>query len=218
MSTTSLTSSTARAAADRARPAAYLCLAAGVLGFASGAALALVDPAVSDERFSFPLSADGFTAIQVWFAVHHLGLLAGLLALNWAGAVPDSKPAVWGWRLSVAGMVGLTLTELAAIAAADETIDSGVAVALGGLYGVDCLALGVGPLMLGAAIVHARTWTGWRRWVVLALGFWVFVPMFPALVVTPTDGARWAIGAWMLLFSALGVALLKEQPGSRQPV
>ena len=55
---------------------------------------------------------------------------------------------------------------------------------------------------------RAHAWEGWRRGVVLALGVWVFVPMFPALIVTPTDGARLAIGGWMLLFAALGVALL----------
>jgi hypothetical protein len=55
---------------------------------------------------------------------------------------------------------------------------------------------------------RAQVWEGWRRGVVLALGVWVFVPMFPALIVTPTDGARLAIGGWMLLFAVLGVALL----------
>lgn len=39
-----------------------------------------------------------------------------------------------------------------------------------------------------------------------SLSAWVFVPMFPALVL-PTDGARWALGGWVLLFAALGNAL-----------
>ena len=86
---------------------------------------------------------------------------------------------------------------------------------LGGLYGLTCTALGVGLVILGVSIARAETWTGWRRWVVLTMGTWVFVPMFPALVVTPTDGARWAIGGWMLLFVALGAALLSGRPGSR---
>ena len=69
--------------------------------------------------------------------------------------------------------------------------------------------MGVGLILAGASVVAgARSGTGWRRGVVLALGVWVFVPMFPALIVTPTDGARLAIGGWMLLFAVLGVALL----------
>lgn len=192
----------------RVRPAALLCIAAGVLGAASGVALAMVEPSVGIDRFSYPLTAGAFTAAQAWFAVHHLGLLAGLLALSWAGVLPRTSAARWGWRTAVAGMAGLAVTELVAIAAADADVDSGIGVLLGGLYGITCLALGVGLSMAGTSIWRARTWDGWRRGVVLALGVWVFVPMFPALAVTPTDGARLAIGGWMLLFTALGAALL----------
>ena len=190
------------------RPAALACVAAGVLGVASGAVLALVEPDVGDDRFSFPLTAGAFTAAQVWFAVHHLGLLAGLLALGRVAALPRTRLARRGSALAVYGMAGLTVTELIAIAAADDLVDSGAAPAVGALYGVTCLALGVGLVMAGAAVARAGTWTGWRRWVVLALGVWVFVPMFPALALTPTDGARWAIAGWMALFGLLGVALL----------
>ena len=194
---------------DRVRTAAFLCLAAGVLGAATGLALAAGRARRStSDRFSYPLSAGSFATVQAWFGIHHLGLLAGLLALRWAGALPDTRPARWGWAAAVIGMAGLAVTELVAIAAADADVDSGIGAALGGLYGVTCTAMGVGLLMAGASMWRAHAWEGWRRGVVLALGVWVFVPMFPALIVTPTDGARLAIGGWMLLFAALGVALL----------
>ena len=193
---------------NRIRTAAFLCLAAGVLGAASGLALALVEPSVDTDRFSYPLSTASFAAVQAWFGVHHLGLVAGLLALRWAGALPDTRPARWGWASAVVGMTGLSLTEFVAIAGADADADSGVVSVLGGLYGVTCVAMGVGLMMAGASQWRARVWDGWRRGVVLALGVWVFVPMFPALVVTPTDGARLAIAGWMLLFAVLGLALL----------
>ena len=200
----------ARPAAARVPAAATVCVLAGLLGFASGAWLALVEPAVREERFSFPLTAGDFTMVQVWFAVHHLGLLAGLLALSWAGVLPSTAAARRGWKLAVAGMVGLTLTEAVAIAAADSETASGTAGSVGALYGLACTAIGVGLVMLGVAIARSSGWTGWRRWVVLVLGVWVFVPMFPALAVTPTDGARWAIAGWMLLFAALGAALRRR--------
>jgi hypothetical protein len=193
---------------DRVRTAALLCLAAGALGAASGLALALVEPSVDVDRFSYPLSAGSFAAVQVWFGVHHLGLLAGLFALRWAGVLPDTRPARWGWAAAVVGMAGLAVTEIIAIAAADSDVDGGIGAVLGGLYGVTCTAMGVGLTLAGVSVWRAKVWEGWRRGIVLALGVWVFVPMFPALVVTPTDGARLAIGAWMLLFAALGVALL----------
>ena len=190
------------------RRAALLCVAAGILGAASGLALAMVEPSVDSDRFSYPLSAEAFTWVQVWFGVHHLGLLAGLLAIRWAGALPDTRPARWGWAAAVVGMAGLAVTEIVAIAAADADVDSGIGAMLGGLYGITCVAMGVGLVLAGASMWRARVWEGWRRGVVLALGVWVFVPMFPALIVTPTDGARLAIGGWMLLFVGLGVALL----------
>jgi hypothetical protein len=189
------------------RVAAWLCLTAGVLGAASGLVLALMEPAVVVDRFSYPLSADDFTWVQVWFGVHHLGLLAGILALRSAGVLPQSRPSRWGWWAAVLGMAGLAVTEIVAIAARDDMVDSSVAGVLGGLYGLDCTALGVGLVVMGVSMWRASAWHG--RGVVLALGVWVFVPMFPALVVTPTDGARLAISGWMLLFAGLGLALLR---------
>ena len=219
MATTQTAQSPDVASDRRVRPAAWLCLVAGFLGALSGVALALVEPEVVIDRFSYPLSADAFAAVQVWFALHHLGLLAGLLGLRWAGAVPDTRAARWGWLAAVVGMVGLTLTELVAITAAETDVDSGLGVALGGLYGVDCLLLGAGLISLGSSMWRAQSWEGWRRGIVLALGVWVFVPMFPALAVTPTDGARLAIGGWMLLFAGLGLALLSPaaRPAVAQP-
>lgn len=213
-----MSSTTAASPAGQAhRPqhlAGTLCVAAGLLGFLSGAVLALVEPAVGDERFSYPLSAGGFAALQAWFAVHHLGLLAGLVALARTDVVPREGTGRRGLRLAIAGMVGLTVTEVVAIAAADADTGSAVAGVVGALYGVDCLALGIGLVLAGAAAARSARGSGWRRWIVPALGAWVFVPMFPALVLTPTDGARWAIAGWMLLFAALG-ALLRGRSPSR---
>ena len=193
---------------DRVRTSALLCLAAGVLGAACGLALAVVEPSVDTDRFSYPLSSGSFAAVQAWFGVHHLGLVAGLLALRWSGALPRTGPATWGWSAAVIGMAGLAVTEFVAIAAADAHVDSAIVATLGGLYGVTCTAMGVGLVVAGTSLWRAKVWEGWRRGVVLAMGVWVFVPMFPALALTPTDGARLAIGGWMLLFAVLGVALL----------
>lgn len=199
----------------RVRVSGWICLGAGVLGAASGVVLAAWEPSVSTQRFSYPQSAEAFTWTQVWFGLHHLGLVAGVLGLRWSGVLPAGRLAHWGWWTAFVGILGLTVTEPIAIAAADATTDSGVAGAVGALYGFDCTAIGVGLLLAGAAIWRAHAWAGWRRGVVAALGAWVFVPMFPALIVTPTDGARLAIAAWMLLFAALGAALLT--PPAQQP-
>ena len=130
------------------------------------------------------------------------------------GGAPATRTATAGWWAATAGMALLAVTEVVAISAARATVDSGTAGLLGGLYGLSCTLLGVGLVAAGVAVWRAHRWTGWRRGVVLLAGVWVFVPMFPALALTPTDGARLAIGAWMLLFALLGIALLT--PPSRR--
>jgi hypothetical protein len=114
-------------------------------------------------------------------------------------------------------MVGLAAMEVVAITARDVAVDSTTATIVGAGYGVVSFALGVTLVAAGIAIVRAGVWQRWRRWVVLASGVWVFFPMFPALA-TMTDGARLAIAGWMLLFAALGAALMRNpSPNTNQP-
>ena len=192
------------------RRAGAICLAAGLAGAASGLYLALMEPDVGTDRFSYPQGAGEFLTIQVFFVIQHLGLLAGLVALARTGAVPRTRLGVFGTRGAIAGMAGLTVMEAVAITARDVAMDSSTAAAVGAGYGVVSLVQGVSLVAAGIAVVRAGVWQGWRRWVVLALGVWVFFPMIPALAVL-TDGARLAITGWMLLFSALGAALMAQR-------
>ena len=196
--------------ADTTRRSGAVCVVAGVLGAASGVYLAVMDPDVSTDRFSYPQGAGEFFTIQIFFVVQHLGLLLGLLALARTSAVPRTGSGLFGTYGAIVGMIGLTVMEAVAITARDVAIDSTTATVVGALYGVVSLVLGVSLVAAGIAIVRAGVWQGWRRWVVLVMGVWVFVPMMPALA-TMTDGARIAIAGWMLLFAALGAALMRDQ-------
>ncbi|MGI9085051.1 MAG: hypothetical protein ACR2FE_07130 [Aeromicrobium sp.] len=194
--------------ASTIRRAGILCLAAGLAGVASGLYLALMEPAVPVDRFSYPQGAGEFTTTQIWFVIHHLGLLVGLIALAWTRAVPHTRLGVFGSYGAAVAMIGLTVMEAVAITARRSTMDSTTAAVVGALYGLVTFALGVTLVAAGVAVARAGVWQGWQRWIVLALGVWVFFPMFPALA-TMTDGARLAISGWMLLFAALGVALMR---------
>ena len=203
------TSNTATQSASTIRTHGAVCLVAALAGAAAGIYLAVMDPDVSADRFSFPQGAGEFLTIQVFFVIQHLGLLLGLLALSRTGAVPRTRLGLVGTYGAAVGMVGLAAMEAVAITARDVAVDSTTATLVGAGYGVVSFALGVTLVAAGVAIARAGTWQGWRRWVVLALGVWVFFPMFPALA-TMTDGARIAIAGWMLLFAALGAALMRE--------
>ncbi len=194
------------------RRAGIVCVAAGLLGAASGVVLAMIGAQVPDSRYSYPLTATAFVAVQLWFAVQHLGLLVGLFGLRLAAVAGAGRPAVWGPIIGIAGMVLLTLTELVAIGAADDPYPSSLTNVLDGLYAVASLGVGVGLTVVGIAVLRTRQWTGWRRWVPLTLGVWVFVPMTPAIVAGYVP-ARLAIAAWMLGFAALGLALATRAPG-----
>lgn len=191
------------------RAAGMLCFWAAVLGAASGLLLAFVQPAVPEDQWSYPLDVTAFTAIQVWFALQHVGLLIGLLALGRTGVLGHSVLARIGHPVAVASMLGLAVTEVAAIAAAHDTKDSPLVGLLGAAYGIFSIVLGAALVVEGIAVLRAKVWRGWRGWTPLALGIWVFVPMLPALALSFT-GARFAIAGWMLLFAALGWALMRD--------
>lgn len=190
------------------RPAGAVCLAAGILGAVSGIVLAVYPGQVSEDMFSYPLTAGGFTVIQVWFFVQHLGLLAGIAALARAEAMAPGRSALWGTGLAVSGMALLAVTELIAITARNSTYPGDGTGLLDALYGVSSVAVGVGLILAGSAVRRRGQWTGWRGLVVLVAGIFVFVPMLPALM-GPFVIARLAITVWMVLFAALGYALWK---------
>jgi len=186
--------------------AGVVCMAAGILGAVSGIFLAVYPGQVSEDMFSYPLTAGGFTVIQVWFFVQHLGLVAGIAALARAETMAPGRSARWGIGLAASGMALLAVTELIAITARNSTYPGDGTGLLDTLYGVSSLAVGVGLILAGIAVRRRGRWTGWRGLVVLVAGIFVFVPMTPALM-GPFVLARLAITVWMLLFAALGYAL-----------
>jgi hypothetical protein len=196
--------------------AGALCVAAGTLGAASGIFLAVYPAQVSEDMFSYPLTAGGFTVIQVWFFVQHLGLLAGIAALARAAVMAPGRRGRWGTGLAVSGMALLAVTELIAITARDSTYPGEDTGLLDVFYGASSVAVGVGLILAGIAVRNGGRWTGWRGLVVLVTGIFVFVPMMPALM-GPFILARVAITVWMLLFAALGYALWKADSGSMHP-
>jgi len=196
------------------RRAGQVCMWAGLLGAASGVYLAGVDAAVDKNQWSYPQSVGEFTVTQIWFAVQHIGLVAGLLALWWSGAVGPSRLGRFGHYAAVACMIGFAVTELAAIPAATDSMDTSRVGVLEAMYGIFSMLLGAALIAEGIAVARAGAWRGWRRWVPLALGVWVFMPMTPALALSFT-GARYAIAGWMLLFAALGWTLSTLQEGLR---
>lgn len=115
------------------------------------------------------------------------------------GAAGDGALARSGLALSVLGLLldapGEVLTEAARpIATA--------------LSSAGTIAAALGFVLLGSAVLRTRRWTGWHRFVVLALGLYVPLILFPALALKQgADVAFALLGVWYVL---VGVAIWSE--------
>jgi hypothetical protein len=196
-----------------ARLGGQLCLWAGLLGAASGLALAVIPPGVHPSRYSYPLSASAFAAVQGWFFVQHLGLIVGLVGMRNAGAVGRRRR---GFVVAMTGMGLLTIMELLAISAARSVMPSRRTELLDSGYGLACAVSGIGLAVMGIEALRFGAWRGWRRYLPLALGIYVFVPMFPA-IFSGFVAARLGIAGWMLSFAALGWVLTRSSRDVASP-
>jgi hypothetical protein len=193
----------------------WLLVGAGITGAASAVFLAFLPPLVGNDRFGYPLAPTGFIAIQIFFFVHHLAVVWGLLAVWRSGFAGDGRLARIGGLASVVSMALLAVQELVAISVTDAAYPSEATGTVEGVYGVLSLLNGAALIVFGIAVLRARRWGGWSRLVPLVLGVYVIVPLTPA-IFGPFVVARLTIGLWMLLFALLGLILLRVHVGDAQ--
>lgn len=196
------------------RAAGLLCLLGGVIGVASALVTGFIPAAVAPGRYSYPYTPTGFLAAQLVFILNHLLLLVGLLGLWRSDATGSHRFGRGGLWVSLAGMGLLTLCEVAAMTMADAAYPSPPTDALGTWFGMASILIGAGLVTAGIAVVRARVWTGWRRFLPLACGVAVFAIVIPG-VFGPFLAGRLALAIWMLMFTALGAALLRADTASR---
>ena len=188
--------------------AGLIGVAAGVIGGLAAVVLIFWPPQVAPGPVHYPFTVAGFIGAQVFFFVHHLALVLLLVAFARSGAAGAGPLRLGAW-LAVAGMTLLSLNELNCIRYATADFATANNGALGALYGISCNLTGLGLILSGAGAVRARVWTGWRRFMPLAVGIATFVELTPGMFGGFVI-ARLAIGTWMLLFAALGWALHVE--------
>jgi hypothetical protein len=213
---TTITTRAATGTASRLRVLGLVTVAASLLGTVCAVAIIAWPAQVSDDYYSYPFDASSYTAAQTFFAVHHLGTLAGLYGLALLAWSRASRPTKAGLVVAILGMVVLTVCEIFAISAAHARFGTPRADAVDNSYGIAMTLLGVGMVVAGVGLARRPVLPGWGRWVLLALGVYVFVPLFPA-VFGPMVLGRIAIGVWMLLFAALGVALVRAARDGTEP-
>jgi hypothetical protein len=189
--------------------AGLIGLATGLLGALGALVMLLWPPQVREELVSYPFTTAGFYVAQVWFFIHHFGLVLVLVALALSGAVGKSSFARVGAWAAVIGMVALTLCELLAMRYADWLTATANATLMGTCYGISVTVIGLGMLAAGIGVLRAGAWHGWPRWTPLAIGIATFAVVNPGMFGGFVM-ARLAIGSWLLLLAALGWSLYAE--------
>lgn len=191
------------------RRCGLVCLVTGIAGGALALVLLAWPTNVDDTLLRYPFSERGFLIVQAVFAVHHVGLIAGVVALALSGAVGRGRVARGGAWMLVAGTVMLTASELLAMRYVDWNNEAANAGLMGAAYGISCTVMGLGAILAGVGVRRAKVWSGWRAWTPMVIGVAQFVMLTPGMfggfVV-----ARLVIGAWMLMFAALGWSLYAE--------
>jgi hypothetical protein len=176
---------------------------AGLLGAASAVVLLTWPADAPAGLVRYPFSETGFYVAQSWFFIHHLGLLAGVVAFVVSGAPGPGRVARMGGWLAVAGTTLLTIAELNTMRYADWLLDDANAGLMGVSYAVACNLVGVGMILAGVGVLRSGRWAGWHRWTPVVLGVAQFVVLTPGLFLG-FAAARVAIGVWMLMYGALG--------------
>lgn len=188
-------------APPRTRTAGRILFWGGVVGAVQAVVLLLAPAVVAPDRYSYPFTPTGWAVAQATFAVQHVALVVGVAALV---GLATGRAARWALLVAVAGLVLLTATELFAITAAGASATDPQAELVNSLYGVPTVLTGLGLLVGGFGLAR-----GPLRWLTVGLGAFVFVVLLPA-IFAPYVAGRLAIGAWMLLFAALGAVLARR--------
>lgn len=184
-------------------------VAAGALGALSAVVLLMWPPQVAPGPVSYPFTSTGFGIAQTWFFVHHFGLIAVLAGLAASGAVGSGRIARIGAWSAVVGAVMLAGAELLAMRYANTEFTLAYAGPMGAAYGIATTLIGVGMIAAGIGVLRTNRWSGWHRWIPLAIGITEFVVLTPG-IFAGFVAARIVIGSWMLLFGLLGWGLRAE--------
>jgi hypothetical protein len=141
-------------------------------------------------------------------AISHLLLLVGIVGLARSGAARRGPAAGTGIALTLLGLVVLTVAEFTA------TVNMDTAVLF---YGSATLALTLGLILTGVAVLRAGHWTGWKRFTPLACGLFIPLVLLPAFAL-PGYASNYAIGIWSVCWLLLGLSLRGSVATREEPV
>ena len=141
--------------------------------------------------------------VPVLNAVSHFLLLLGVVGLVRSGAAGRGRLATSGLGLTLVGLFVQIVAEFGWLAGTS---------AVGALYGLSTLAITVGLILTGVAMLSNRRWTGWHRLTLFACGLYVPLVVGPAFAL-PGLLPHYAIGGWGIFWLLIEVAQMAEHSG-----
>lgn len=196
-----------------ARTAGFWCVAGAAIATAGGIVTGLIPPSVPTTVMSYPYSPTVYSITQIVWASCQLLMFLGTLGLARSGAVGNSRLGRIGLWIALIGMVAIVPGVAAFAFIASQTTDSPAATALSAIVGLASNLAGLGFVLAGIAVLRARHWQGWHRFVPLLCGLYVFVALTPVLAAFP-GLFFWGLAGWNACFILLGLALIQQRAAS----
>lgn len=131
----------------------------------------------------------------VWIIVQAL-LLVGFFGIYWSGGVGRGVFGTIAFGLGVLGHLVFAAGEIHSlfIGASSDLVAAGA------------LVSAVGVLLTGIAVLMAKQWRGWTRWMPFLTGLYPWLFMFPLLIVYGEPNS-YMIAVWGLVRLTLGLAI-----------
>ena len=196
--------------ANFSRSTGFWCAIGAVIATTGGVVTGSIPTSVPTTAVSYPYSPTVYSITQILWAVLQSLMFLGALGLARSGAVGTSRLGRIGVWLAPAGMAGIAPCVAGFAFIASETADSSAATALSAIVGIASNLAGLGFVLAGIAVLRARRWQGWHRFVPLLCGLYVFVALTPIIAAFP-GLFFWGLAGWNACFILLGLALTQQR-------
>lgn len=145
-----------------------------------------------------------FYIAEALFVVIQSLLFVGFFGIWWSDGVGRGMFGKIAFGLGALGHLLFVLLEAHSLILGD----------LSPLFPLAPLVSAVGILLTGIAVLVAKQWQGWARWLPLLTGLYPWLFMFPFLAFITGEPSDYAIGLWGLVRLVLGLAI-RVQAGER---
>lgn len=137
-----------------------------------------------------------FYVTEALFVIITLLLLVGFFGIWWSGGVGHTLFGKIAFGLGALGHILFVLGEAHSLILGD----------LAPTFFAAPPVSAVGILLTGIAVLTAKQWQGWTRWMPLLTGLYPWLFIFPFLFITG-EPSNYAIGLWGLVRLFLGLAI-----------